>query len=170
MAERAKLRYKDLSFFDADLRKLCTHVCQASAWQFLDYKIDRSTQTVWYQYRCHNDIDMDCISFDELTQLRVPLSHEKPVIDYDFRGKKYVYYRKDIWELEDLFRDYFKITVNHYKLDNNSKSLYLYFGVGGEKFIGIGYDYIGDVRSALKSGLSYNDIKMKYRTWGNLDK
>jgi hypothetical protein len=170
MSERAKLKYKDLSFYDEDLKKLCAYVCQASGLEFLDYKIDRETKSIWYQYRRHLEVDVDCLSFDELANLRIPLIHEKPVIDYEFRGKKYVFYRKDIWELEDLLGSYFKVSIKCHRLDNYAKHLYIYFGLSTEKFIGMSFEHVGDIIGALKTGASYDDIKKFYRTWGNIDK
>ena len=168
MNTKAKLKYDNLSYYDEDLEKIAKLFCKENNYKYQKYSIDRILESVLVWYGKKGEENMFKIPFNTLKNYRIPLTNEKPIINWPSTWGHFIYYRKDIWELADLVTKWNGFTYKNYKLDNRGKFLYIYFNhpVGKEAFLAMGYQDIEHVRYYLYK----KDIKglmLKAKALGN---
>ena len=171
MSERAKLRYDGLSYYAEDLEKIALIYCKNNNYNYQRYSVDRILNSVLVWHTVKGKESMAKISFEELKSYRIPLTNEKPIINWASPLGHFIYYRMDIWVLADLVTDWNGYPFKEYRLDNSGKFLYIYFQhpEGKKCFIGMDYRFIENVRCYLYDK-NAKGIYMNARAWGeNLD-
>ena len=125
MNTKAKLKYDNLSYYDEDLEKIAKLFCKENNYKYQKYSIDRILESVLVWYGKKGEENMFKIPFNTLKNYRIPLTNEKPIINWPSTWGHFIYYRKDIWELADLvtkwngftylycYRLYFDFVIRH---------------------------------------------------------
>jgi hypothetical protein len=168
MDSKAKLKYDGLSYYDEDLEKIAKMFCKENKVKYQRYSIDRILESVLVWYGRKNEETMFKIPFQSLKNYRIPLTNEKPIINWPSTFGHFIYYRKDIWELAELVTKWNGFTFKEYKIDNRGKFLYIYFNhpVGKDAFLAMGFQDIENVRYYLHKK-DQKGLMLKGRAWGN---
>ena len=166
--EKAKLKYDGLSYYDEDLEKIAKIFCNENKFKYQKYSVDRILESVLVWYGKKGSETMFKIPFENLKNYSIPLTNEKPVINWPSSWGHFIYYRKDIWELADLVTKWNGFKFKEYKLDNRGKFLYIYFyhPVGKDAFLAMSYNEIERVRFYLHKK-DTKGLMLKAKAWGN---